>query len=97
MSLHDRVLEEGKRPYFRRVGDGEYRGAIHGVPVLLVRHKLGRHQWYHTYSNQPHWIAYHAVEGGKVLSDGNGTMKGAIEGAEQAIRMRGLAKPEDIK
>lgn len=87
MSLHDRVLAESKRPYFKRTGDGEYRGSIHGVPVLIVRHKLGRHAFYHS------WVAYHAVEGGKVLSDGNGTMKGAIEGAEQAIRMRGLAKP----
>lgn len=73
-----------------RVEDGEYRGTILGVPVLIARHKLGWHKWYHSYSNQPHWVAYHAVEGGKVLSDGNGTMKQAIEGATQAIRMRGL-------
>lgn len=96
MSLHDRVLDESKRPYFRRVGDGEYRGTILGVPVLVQRFRLGWHKWYNSYSKQPHWIAYHAVEGGQVLSDGNSTMKGAIENAEHAIRMRGLDKKHAV-
>jgi hypothetical protein len=75
---------------FKRVADGEYRGTIDGVPVFILRTVLGRHPLYHTYSRQPHWIAYHDVKGGKVLSDGNGTMQGAIDSAATAIRVRGL-------
>lgn len=76
---------------FEKTGEGEYRGTILGIPVLVARTALGWSK-YHTYSRQPHWIAYHAVEGGRVLSDGNGTLKGALENAEHAIRFRGLGK-----
>lgn len=75
----------------KRVESGEYRGEINGVPVLVKREALGTHRFYHTFSHQPHWVALHAVEGGQVLSDGNGTKHGAIEGAKVAIQVRKLA------
>jgi len=96
MSLYDRVLSEGKRPYFRRVGDGEYQGRIHGVPVFVARTALGWNPRSQKTSKAPHWIAYLGEGGGKVLSDGNTTMKQAIEGADLAIRVRGLFKPSGL-
>lgn len=70
-----------------RVSDGVYEATIDGVVVRVTRGKCGTHPRYGTFSHQPNWTAR---AGRIVLSDGNGTLSGALEGAARSIEARGM-------
>lgn len=92
------VLDGASSILLRRVDDGHYEGAIHGVDVRVVRVAVGYHPHHHTYSKQPEWKVY-ARESQVLLADGNGTMKGAVAQAARSVELRGTrptGRPTDL-
>lgn len=69
----------------RQVSDGVYEGEIAGVKVRVIRTKLGEHPIYHSHSKQPEWKVH---ANGRVISDGNGTMIGAIQNARRVLERK---------
>lgn len=77
----------------RKVSEGRYEGTIGSTPVRVIRSTVGENR----YGERSKAVEWKVHGGGRVITEGHGTMSGAISAAKRALGVEETSRSLKIK